>query len=582
MLGMSPIANRAMTVRRLLGFALAGAATLYAQSGPQLSGSLASLTFNIVSGASSNVTQQNLTVTSTGAAIAFAAVGVPTTASAGVQWLTVSPLMNTTPSTLTVSVNTTALPIGQYQGSVNIAATDSSGAILMVPVTLNYTASGPPPGPPPGPNPSGPLVASTPSMTFNVQTSNSNDVLQKNVTLTSTGAPISFAAVGSSLSTTDGSQWLSVSPLMNTTPATLAVSVNASALATGQYQGSVNIAATDSSGASLKIPVTLNYSPSPLLDLNPSGLAFNFAVGGANPPDQFITPTSTTPGLPYTVAVATSNGGSWLSATSGGQTPSPVDVAVNPAGLQPGTYSGTLTFTAAGVANSPLALGVTLTVTNNPALTSNPTASAGVVFNYQIGQGVPALQTVSVDSNMDPQSFSLSSTQNTTSNGIAWLLVGTPTSTNTPATFTVGVNPVGLNIGQYTGTLALTAAGANPLSIPVTLNVSNVAVPLLSVNPQSLQFTAQGANVPSPQAVTVSSTGASVTYTTSESITTPAGGSWLLVSAPSGPAVAGSPSTFFVGISPTSLPTGTYSGTVTVVPNNGSPSVVIPVTLIAQ
>jgi hypothetical protein len=46
--------------------------------------------------------------------------------------------------------------------------------------------------------------------------------------------------------------------------------------------------------------------------------------------------------------------------------------------------------------------------------------------------------------------------------------------------------------------------------------------------------------------------------------------------------VAGSPSTFFVGISPASLPTGTYSGTVTVTPNNGSPAVVIPVTLIAQ
>jgi hypothetical protein len=419
-------------------------------------------------------------------------------------------------------------------------------------------------------------------MTFDVQAGSPNDVIQKNLTLTSSGAPINFAAVGTSITTSSGAQWLSVTPLMNTTPATLVVSVDTSLLATGTYQGSVNMAATDSSGATLKVPVTLNFSASPLLDLNPTGLAFSFSVGGANPTDQFVTPTTTTTNLPYTVAVATSNGGSWLSATPGGTTPAPVDVAVNPSGLQAGTYTGTLTFTCSGVANSPQVLTVTLIVSSNPVLTSNPSSSAGVVFNYQIGQNAPAAQNVSVDSNMDPLSFSLTSTQNTTSNGVTWLAVSTPNSSTMPASFSVGVNPSGLNAGTYTGSLVVSALGANPLSIPVTLNVSNVAVPLISVSPQSLVFASQGSNVPMPQTVSVSSTGASVTFSTSESVTTPAGGSWLLVSAPSGPAVAGNPGAFFVGISPTSLPSGTYSGTVTITPNNGSPAVVIPVTLMAQ
>jgi hypothetical protein len=419
-------------------------------------------------------------------------------------------------------------------------------------------------------------------MTFDVQSGSPNDVMQKNLTLTSTGVPINFAAVGVAITTSSGAQWLSVTPMMNTTPATLVVSVNTSLLATGQYQGSVNIGATDSSGATLKVPVTLNFSASPLLDLNPTGLAFNFSVGGGNPPDQFVTPTTTTTNLPYTVAVATSNGGNWLSATAGGTTPAPVDVAVNPSGLQPGTYTGTLTFTCSGVANSPQVLTVTLIVSSNPVLTSNPSPSVGLVFNYQIGQSTTLVQNVSVDSNMDPLSFFLTSTQNTTSNSITWMSVSAPNSSTTPAAFSVTVNPAGLNVGTYTGTIVASASGANPLSIPVTLNVSNVAVPLISVNPQSLVFTSQGSNVPAPQTVTVSSTGATVTYATSESVTTPAGGSWLLVSAPSGPTVAGSPSTFFVGISPTSLPTGTYSGSVTVTPNNGSPAVVIPVTLVAQ
>jgi hypothetical protein len=387
--------------------------------------------------------------------------------------------------------------------------------------------------------------------------------------------------VGSSITSSNGAQWLLVSPTENTTPATLAVAVDTSILPTGQYQGSVNIGATDSSGASLKIPVTLNFSASPLLDVNPSGLSFNFSVGGGNPPDQFVTPTTTTPGLPYTVAVVTANGGNWLTATSSGVSPAPVDVAVNAAGLQPGSYSGTLTFSANGVSNSPQTVSVSLTVSNNPTLTSNPTASAGVIFNYQIGQGTPPTQTVSVGSTVGSLPFTLSATQNNTSNNIVWLLASTPSGFNTPATFSVGVNPIGLNPGQYTGSLVMSSPGTNPLSIPVTLNVSNVAVPLVSTSPQSLLFTMQGNNTPSPQIVTVNSTGGPVTYTVSQSVTTPAGGSWLLVSAPSGPATAGSPSSFFVGVSPSALPQGQYSGTITLQPNNGGPAVVIPVTLVA-
>jgi len=420
-------------------------------------------------------------------------------------------------------------------------------------------------------------------MSFNVEASNPNDVIQKNVTITSTtGSPINFDVVGSALTSTGGAQWLKVTPLSNTTPVTLAISVDTSSLTPGQYQGSVNIAATDSSGASLKIPVTLNFSASPLVDLNPSGLTFTYSVGGPNPSDQFVTPTTTTAGLPYTVSVKTDNGGTWLTTGAGALTPVPLDVAVNPAGLQPGTYTGTVTFNLPGVANNPQTLNVALNVTSNPTLTSNPNAATGVAFNYQIGQPAPAVQTVSVDSTVGALGFSLSANQTTTSNGVNWLLVGTPSSGSTPATFLIGVDPTGMNPGQYTGTLTLSAAGTNPISIPVTLNVSNVAIPLLTVLPQSLTFTRQGQTITAPQTVTVGTTGASVSYVLSGSVTTPAGGSWLLVSSPSGPASSGSPSSFFVGVTPGGLPAGQFSGTITVTPTNGAPAVVIPITLISQ
>jgi len=318
------------------------------------------------------------------------------------------------------------------------------------------------------------------------------------------------------------------------------------------------------------------------VDLNPSGLTFNYSVGGPNPSDQFVTPTTTTPGLPYTVSVKTDDGGTWLTTSAGALTPVPLDVAVNPAGLQPGTYTGTVTFNMPGVANNPQTLNVALNVTTSPTLTSNPNAATGLAFNYQVGQPTPAVQTVSVDSTVGALGFSLSANQTTTSNGVNWLLVGSPSSGSTPATFLVGVNPAGMNPGQYSATLTLSAAGTNPISIPVTLNVSNVAIPLLTVLPQSLTFTRQGQTITAPQTVTVGTTGATVSYVLTGSVTTPAGGSWLLVSSPSGPASAGSPSSFFVGVTPGGLPAGQFSGTVTVTPTNGAPAVVIPITLISQ
>jgi hypothetical protein len=563
----------------------AGATALFAQSdagGRQLIGSVPSVAFTIDPSTGQTTQQQTVTVTSSGAGIVFAAVGSALTTSGGAQWLSVTPLVNTTPATLTVAVNTANLASGQYQGSINVAATDDSGAMLKIPVTLNL-ATPTSPGPPGGPTASGPLSASVSTMTFNVETSSTSDVLQKNISLTSTGAPVSFAAVGSAITTSGGTQWISVSPLLNTTPSTLVVTVTPAGLPAGQYQGSINIGSTDSSNVSLKIPVTLNLSPSPLLDLNPTGLAFTYSVGGPNPPDQFVTPTTTTAGLPYSVAIATSNGGSWLNATGSGATPAPVDVAVNPSGLQPGTYTGTLTFNAANVSNNPQTINVSLTVSNNPALTTNPTATSGLLFNYQIGQAVPGIQTVSVDSTVGSLGFSVAANQNTTSGGVAWLLLGSPSATATPANFSVAVNPAGMAPGQYTGSLVVTSAAApTPVTIPVTLNVSNDAIPLVSVNPQTLVFTSQGGGIVTPQTVTVSSTGANVTYRLTANITTPQGGGWLLVSAPSGPASAGNPSTFFVGATPAGLPAGVYSATVTVQPDNGGPAVVIPVTLNAK
>jgi hypothetical protein len=115
----------------------------------------------------------------------------------------------------------------------------------------------------------------------------------------------------------------------------------------------------------------------------------------------------------------------------------------------------------------------------------------------------------------------------------------------------------------------------------VALNVSNTA--LLSANPASLTFSALvGGGTPTAQTVTINSTGESVSYTVTPAYTAPSTGGWLSVSNPNGPAAAGTPSSFFVGVVSNTLSAGTYKATITLHPSNSGPTnpdVIMPVTL---
>src|SRR5207249_1897971 len=98
------------------------------------------------------------------------------------------------------------------------------------------------------------------------------------------------------------------------------------------------------------------------------------------------------------------------------------------------------------------------------------------------------------------------------------------------------------------------------LCIGVILNISNTA--LLSANPNTLNFNALVGNSASPQTVSVSSTGESVTYTPTGAVTSPAGGTWLIVGG-GGAASSGNPSNFIVGVNSQALSAGVYKGSIT-------------------
>ena len=445
-------------------------------------------------------------------------------------------LLGQSGNTLTVGLNLGGLTPGQvYVGGIQIAPQSGQPAVI-VPVVFNYSQT--------------PQLSVSPSaVTFNYQIGAANNIVQKTVTVTPPGTNFTATATPQ----TGGTQWLSVAPTSGS--------------------GSVTIwrAACGIAGRNLSRQGHLErdgrqpdryqrYSQRQRAATARPEHQFSsvYVPGGwSNPATQTVTPTTTTTGLPYTVAAASP--GNWLSVNvTNAVTPNPVTVSVNPVGLPAGTYTGTLSFNAVGAANNPQTVNVTLTVTNNPTLTSNPDK---LVFNYEIGQAVPGNQTVSISSGGTPVTFTVAA--NGTSNGINWLLTGAAASNTTPATLTVGVNPAGLPAGSYTGSVQLTGAGGAPqLSIPVTLNVSTVA--LLNL-PTSIAFNSVVSNQPGQQGpsqtITVTSTGEAVTYTVVGSTTTPSGSNWLVVGQPSGPASSTTPSSFIVGAIPAGLSAGSTRAT---------------------
>ncbi len=67
--------------------------------------------------------------------------------------------------------------------------------------------------------------------------------------------------------------------------------------------------------------------------------------------------------FPYAVRVSTENGGSWLSVNRvTGLVGEPVTVSINPAGLAPGAYRGTVSVTAEGGVSQQVNVPVTLSV----------------------------------------------------------------------------------------------------------------------------------------------------------------------------------------------------------------------------
>ena len=423
---------------------LAAAAMLSAQS-PYIA-SPSRLDITVVQGDTSttsvpiSINASSQLVVAFGARVDFAAPGIN-------PWLSVSPATGTPPATIQATFAPAGLSASVYNATITISP-GSGGVSLTIPVVLTVLSAGG----------GGGLKATPAQLQFTAAAGSSASTAAQTVSITNPGAAFLSATV--KYNGTPG--WLSLTGASNSNPVVLTATANPRGLTGGDYTATIEVAAQGA--GPLSIPVTLSVLPY-VLNVSPSALNFTSVIGDVAPPAQTLSLTSTGGALDYTIIAA---GASWVSFTpSGGKTPGTMTVSVNPAGLAAGKYGAVITVIANNASVSRQDFAVNLTVVQKGSLNVTP---ASLTFGVAADGSSPPAQTLLIDTGGGP-SFPYTASTSTATGG-NWLSV-TPVSSAAPRSATVSVNPAGLAVGSYTGTVTISAVGipGSPATVRVNLTV---------------------------------------------------------------------------------------------------------------
>ncbi len=373
----------------------------------------------------------------------------------------------------------------------------------------------------------------------------------------------------STIATTDGGSWLSISPFLGTDLTTTAINVDVTSLKAGTYTGTVTITGDVAANAPQVVKVTLVVNPA--LQATPTSLSF-VANAGSNPASQAIAlskPAQNTTTVNWT-AVAASTGGKWLSIDSlSGADTGTINASVDTTGLKAGTYSGAVTITTDYPGDSPLIVPVTLVV--SPSLTIGPTQ-----LNYSafVGGASPVGQNIIVtksSTNTTTVNWKAVAATNTGGN---WLFISPAAGTDSGS---VGVSILigGLAVGTYTGTVTISTDFSADVAqvVPITLVIN----PALQFTPSAMSFNANvGGAFPPGQNLNVVKASATATPIHWNAVPSSTG-NWLSVSPGSGT----DSGTAGIFANPAGLAVGTYTGQIALVSDfPGDKTQNVPVTLV--
>ncbi len=392
-------------------------------------------------------------------------------ASADATWLQLSPPDGAMPSNLHVGANASALAPGTYQGIITVEAI-AKPFVQQLPVSLTVTAAGAPT-----------LSLSPTSLDFSYVQGAAARTRPISVS-NSGGGSLPFTVA---VSTSAGAGWLKAVTGRGDISATLGpfgsvsltVTADPSGLIPGTYAAAVTIASA-SLGQKLTVPVTMTVSAvQQTIQIPQTGLAF-YAVQGStfgSVLPQFFSILNAGQGqMHWSTSPQTLTGGNWLGAfpatgtTDATQPLVPqIRVDIDPSGLQPGVYYGTIQVTAPESDNSPQFVSVELNVVAPGTKTGPVVQPTGLLFTGTAAGETPGSQTVLVQNTSgSPLNFTAS---NVVRNGSLLFQA-------LPETGTVGAQPAriliqpltkGLAPGVYRGNITLAFSDGSSHNVALVL-----------------------------------------------------------------------------------------------------------------
>ncbi len=387
----TPVASGAFNFNLTASDACGGSATasftitITGSGGTQMTVNPPSISFTVQTGALNIPADQIVTITSTTSTVLNYSATV--TIQSGGNWLAIkSAPSGSTPGSITVGlVNFTNLAPGNYTGQINVNS-QASNSPVVVQANLTVLAA---------------LNLTVNPRAFSVtQIGSAGATITRQTIVVSSTPQVNFTATAT---TQSGGLWLAVDPstAQGFTPSQVTAVINAAGLGVGRYVGTISI--TPAGGIPQTVTITLDVLAPAVIVATPAPLTFTYQQGAPAPSSQILSLGSTGAVLNLTIGVGTQSGGFWLAVTPvTATTPANVSVSVNPAGLAPGSYQGSLNLAASDPSVALLTVPVTLNVmqrvpsigsiTNAASFAPGPVAPGEfiTIFGTSLGPATPA------------------------------------------------------------------------------------------------------------------------------------------------------------------------------------------------
>jgi hypothetical protein len=530
------------------------------------------LTFNAPTGGP-NPAPQTIKVKNTGASALHWKATITNYSANGSGWLTVSPTQGHRQpgqsKSVTVAVSMTTLGAGTYTATIHFQDKNDKTNFLDVPVTL--VVRGPP------------FIdlqpTTDPALVFFAPTG-SGLLPSQSLTLLNDGAQLLTWSV--SFTTTSGGSWIkSVTPVGGSLNGGLpgiglAVTVDATGLTQGTYNGSVTVTGnTTNSPVTRNIQLVVSDQPSLIIS----------QINGAAPPSPpnllFLAPAVSPAPIPQTVTIM--NGGqlpldwsidtttplpAWLtiqpmSGTGlGGGATQDIQVIADPTSLSAGSYFYTITF-AGNASNLPVIIPVEFDV--DGIFDVEPTL---LTFDAPVGGPNPAPQKITVSNPGTP-----AVTWNATFFGgkPGWLDLSQTTGTlgkGASQDLLVSIDVTGLSDGTQSAVIIFDDGAVLGDQIAVSIQLSVNLNHKILVSPTSLTADVPQNGTSVTRTLTlqnVGDTGTPLSWTAGVGAA-----SWLSVLPAQGQLVSGESATLTVTFNPGTLPAGPQIGQITIDSTNAS------------